>query len=213
MSIFLNIKKSWGLALSVTSTAEKVRLPDRMAVTEPRLSNADGRRVSAACAGFHPFAPRQRHPVLIRRAPLGGACTRTHGKHLSAHELQQRGVHGKELDVRADGGLVERASLAVQFIEAHLADGVAAAQTDGLPDRFVESLSADRAGEEIRPLWSLHRHRFWSCSSLTHTRTHAHACTHTRTTAKAKIPLESKSLKKVYLFFFNIFCRYSQHIV
>lgn len=136
---------------------------------------------------------------------------------LSAHELQQRGVHGKELDVRADGGLVERASLAVQFIEAHLADGVAAAQTDGLPDRFVESLSADRAGEEIRPLWSLHRHRFWSCSSLTHTRTHVRthtpAHTHTHTTAKAKIPLESKSLKKVYLFFFNIFCRYSQHIV
>ena len=36
--------------------------------------------------------------------------------------------------------------------------------------------------------------------------------THTHTKSKAKIPLESKSLKK-FFFFFNIFCKYSQHIV
>lgn len=48
----------------------------------------------------------------------------------------------------------------MELIQAHLADSVATAQADGLSDRLVEGLSANWAGEEIRPLRSLHRHRF-----------------------------------------------------
>lgn len=65
----------------------------------------------------------------------------------------------------------------MEFIQAHLADSMATTQTDGLSNCFIKSLSANWAGEEIRPLWSLYRHCFWSYNSLTHLRRHTHTNT------------------------------------
>lgn len=146
---------------------------------------------------------RQCYPILIQQASLRKKTHThrnqnirvSHSSYLSTHQLQQRWVHGKKLNVCVDSGLVKWASFAVEFIQAHLADSMATTQADGLSNCFVKSLSANWAGKKIRPLWSLYRHCFWSYYSLTHT----------HTISKAKIPLESKSLKKVYLFFFFFF--------
>ena len=78
--------------------------------------------------------------------------------YLSTNQLQQSGVDGELLDVGVDGGLVEGAGFAMQLVQAHLADGVAAAQTDGLADGLLERLGADRTQKEFRPLWSLYGH-------------------------------------------------------
>lgn len=46
----------------------------------------------------------------------------------------------------------------MQLVQAHFADGVSAAQADGPPDSLLERLRADRAQQELRPLWRLHWH-------------------------------------------------------
>lgn len=81
--------------------------------------------------------------------------------HLSAHELQQGRVDGQLLDVGVDGRLVEGAGFAVQLVQAHLADGVAAAEADGSSHRLLERLRADGTQQEFGPLRRLdgHRHR------------------------------------------------------
>lgn len=78
--------------------------------------------------------------------------------HLAANELQQGSVDGQLLDVRADGGLVERAGLAVQFVQAHFAHGVSAAQADGLAVALLEGLRADGTQQKLGPLRGLHGH-------------------------------------------------------
>lgn len=80
---------------------------------------------------------------------------------LRADELQQRGVDGQQLNVCADGGLVERAGFAVQLVQAHLADSVATAEAYGPPHRLLERLRADGTQQELGPLRRLdgHRHR------------------------------------------------------
>lgn len=46
----------------------------------------------------------------------------------------------------------------MQFVQAHFAHGVAAAQTDGLAMTFLERLCADVAQQKFGPLRGLHRH-------------------------------------------------------
>lgn len=46
----------------------------------------------------------------------------------------------------------------MQLVEAHLADGVTAAQTDGPADALFKRLRADGAQQELGPLGRLHWH-------------------------------------------------------
>lgn len=46
----------------------------------------------------------------------------------------------------------------MQLVQAHFADGVPAAQADGPADSLLERLRADRAQQELCPLWRLHWH-------------------------------------------------------
>lgn len=46
----------------------------------------------------------------------------------------------------------------MQLVQAHFADGVSAAQADGSADSLLERLRADRAQQELCPLWRLHWH-------------------------------------------------------
>lgn len=78
--------------------------------------------------------------------------------YLSSDQLQQGAVDGQQVDVGADGRLVEGAGLAVQLVEAGLAHGVRAAQADGLVAAAVKLIVADGARQELRPLSRLHRH-------------------------------------------------------
>lgn len=78
--------------------------------------------------------------------------------HLSSDQLQQGAVDGQQVDVGADGRVVEGAGLAVQLVEARLTNRVGAAQADGLVATAVELIVADGAGQELRPLGRLHRH-------------------------------------------------------
>lgn len=81
------------------------------------------------------------------------------GRYLSSHQLEQCKVDRKHVNVCVDGRLVERAGLAVQLIQAGLADRVGAAKADGLVHRLVKLVVADRTGQELRPLGRLHGHR------------------------------------------------------
>lgn len=47
----------------------------------------------------------------------------------------------------------------MQLVQAHLADGVAAAEADGPPYRLLERLRADGTQQELGPLRRLDRHR------------------------------------------------------
>lgn len=78
--------------------------------------------------------------------------------HLSSDQLQQGAVDGQQVDVGADGRVIEGAGLAVQLVEASLTNRVGAAQADGLVATAVELIVADGAGQELRPLGRLHRH-------------------------------------------------------
>lgn len=62
------------------------------------------------------------------------------------------------LNVRADGRLVKWTGLTVQLVQAHFADGVSTAQADGPANSLLERLRADRAQQELCPLWRLHWH-------------------------------------------------------
>lgn len=77
---------------------------------------------------------------------------------LGSDQLQQGAVDGQQVDVGADGRLVEGAGLAVEFVQAGLAHGVGAAQADGLVAAAVELIVADGTGQELRPLGRLHWH-------------------------------------------------------
>lgn len=46
----------------------------------------------------------------------------------------------------------------MQLVQAHFADGVSAAQADGPTDSLLKRLRADRAQQELCPLWCLHWH-------------------------------------------------------
>lgn len=78
---------------------------------------------------------------------------------LSANKLQQGRVDRQLLDVGVDGRLVEGAGFAMQLVQAHLADSVAAAKADGPPHCLLERLRADGTQQELGPLWRLDRHR------------------------------------------------------
>lgn len=66
--------------------------------------------------------------------------------HRRPHQLQQGTVDRQCIDVGANGRLVKRTGLAVQFVQAGLADGVRAAQADGLVLAAVKLIVADGAG-------------------------------------------------------------------
>lgn len=78
--------------------------------------------------------------------------------HLSSDQLQQGAVDRQQVDVGADGRLVEGAGLAVQFVKAGLTHRVGAAQADGLVAAAVKLIVADGTGQELRPLGRLHWH-------------------------------------------------------
>lgn len=90
---------------------------------------------------------------LIRQEELHAGAT-----HLSSDQLQQGTVDGQQVNVCADGRLVEGAGLAVQLVQARLAHGVRAAQADGLVAAGVKLIVADGTGQELGPLGRLHRH-------------------------------------------------------
>lgn len=46
----------------------------------------------------------------------------------------------------------------MQFVQAHFAHGVAAAQADGLAVALLEGLRADGTQQKLRPLRGLHGH-------------------------------------------------------
>ena len=46
----------------------------------------------------------------------------------------------------------------MQLVQAHLADSVSTTQADGPTNSLLKSLCADRAQQELRPLWCLHWH-------------------------------------------------------
>lgn len=91
--------------------------------------------------------------------PYNDACCGLTGSDLSPDELQQGRVDRKLLDVGVDSRLVEGAGFAVQLVQAHLANGVAAAEADGSPHRLFERLRADGTQQELGPLRRLDRHR------------------------------------------------------
>lgn len=78
--------------------------------------------------------------------------------HLSPNQLQQGTVDRQQVDIGADGCLIEGAGLAVQFVEAGLTHRVGAAQADGLVAAAVKLIVADGTGQELRPLGRLHWH-------------------------------------------------------
>lgn len=78
--------------------------------------------------------------------------------HLRPHQQQQGAVDRQQLNVDADGGLVEGTCFTVQFVETRLTHGVRAAQADGFVSTSVELVQADGAGQELCPLRRLHGH-------------------------------------------------------
>lgn len=66
--------------------------------------------------------------------------------HRRPHQLQEGTVDRQHINVSANGRLVKRTGLAVQFVQAGLADGVRAAQADGLVAAGVKLIIADGAG-------------------------------------------------------------------
>lgn len=48
----------------------------------------------------------------------------------------------------------------MQLVQAHLADRVSTAQADGPADSLLKCLCADRAQQELGPLWCLDWHGY-----------------------------------------------------
>lgn len=118
---------------SLCSSAQAHRLNIRDLTVEGRVS-------SLSCFAF--FSSHHR-------------CTQPY---LSSNQLEQGTVDRQQVDVCADGGLIEGAGLAVQLVQAGLTHCVRAAQTDGLVAAAVKLIVADGAGQELSPLGRLHRH-------------------------------------------------------
>lgn len=98
----------------------------------------------------------------------------------------------------------------MQLVQACLADGVRAAQADGLVAAAVKLIVADRTGQELRPLGRLHRHPGASGGSCAAQGQRMPSAVHTGSSSPAAAG-ENKKLKLCFDFvlftmlFWNIF--------